>query len=157
MPTHTITIIFPVSLPRNLLPHLPSPQYVSHLQCVIACSPPLLDAERKRAHIRSELCWFGIVVAFLIIRRTMLPSCQKRQLNVWQLQGVWDKDSAQWAICPASFCLPLYTTHLKIVYTSDQLCLAHIPAWQVLHTVHMCEQICYIYTYILIPHAHMLL
>ena len=30
---------------------------------------------------------------------------------------------------------------VKIVYTSDRLYLANFPAWQMLHTVHMCQQI----------------
>ncbi len=46
------------------------------------------------------------VAAFFIIHRTTLPSCLKRQLNVWRLQGVWGRDNVQWVICPP-LCLSL--------------------------------------------------
>ncbi len=86
------------------------------------------------------------VVAFFIIRRTTLLSCQKRQLNIWQLQGVWFEDNVRRAICFLSLSVP-YTYIVKIVYTSDRLYLAPFPAR------HMCEQICYanIFSYI---HMH---
>lgn len=117
---HQHTLIYPVSLPHNLAPRLPPIPTVcqtagwdsSHLQCVIASSPPLLEARNSADSALS-------VVAFFIIRRTTQLSCQNRQLNVWQLQGVQGKDNVHGRkddICP-SLSSPLAHQRLFIPVT----------------------------------------
>lgn len=105
-----------IHYPHNLLPPPPPPtpspaslplsmsdRWVwdsSHLQCVIAASPPLLEKKKKKEGGIHQNCADSAlsVGPFFIIRHTTLLSCQERQLNIWQLQGVQGKDGAQWAI-----------------------------------------------------------